>query len=263
MRGLPAVVYAMLYAGGWLFSAAATVIFHAAAGLVRFDDLQRASRRAWDETAARQSEAYISSGFLAWEREFYLPLLKPDDRIMLVGCGSGRDLLALWERGYRTDGLDSGAQLTAVARDMVARRGWPATILTGAIETATLTARYDVVIFSWFCYSYIPHARSRVEVLSKVKAHLDSGGRVLISYILPMPGRRQALMFLTRLTARLSGSDWHPESGDYISHDRPGRYLSHYEHQFSPEEIEAEARAAGLAVAMHEQKEHGWLVLKA
>jgi hypothetical protein len=32
---------------------------------------------------------------------------------------------------------------------------------------------------------------------------------------------------------------------------------------FLPAEIEAEARAAQFAVAMHEQKEHGWLVLKA
>jgi SAM-dependent methyltransferase len=262
MRRVPAAVYAMLYAGGWLFSAAATVIFHAAAGLFRVDDLQRASRRTWDEVAAGQSESYISSGFLAWEREFYLPLLKPDDRILLVGCGSGRDLLALWAHGYRTDGLDSGSQLTAVAREMVARHRWPATILTGAIETVTLTTRYDVVIFSWFCYSYIPQARSRVEVLRKVKAHLDSGGRVLISYILPAPGRRRTLISLTRLMARLSGSDWHPEPGDYLSHDRPGRYISHYEHQFRPEEIEAEARTAGLAVALHEQKDHGFLVLK-
>ena len=263
MASLRVALYAALYTGGRLLSAASTVMFHAAAGLVRFEDLRRASQRAWDEQQALDTEAYIGSGLFDWEQDFFDRLLKPDDRILVVGCGTGRDLLALLDHGYRTDGLDSGARLTAIAREMVARRGRQATILTGAIETMALPERYDVVIFSWFCYCYIPHGRCRIEVLRKVGEHLNPGGRILISYILFEPGHRRDLLPLTRLVARLSGSDWHPEPGDYVTHARPGRYVGHYEHQFRPDEIEAEARAAGLTVMFHERKNEGRLALTA
>lgn len=261
--GVRSALYAALYTGGRILSAASSVTLHAAAGLMRLEHLREASRRAWDEQDALDSEAYISSGLLDWEQEFYPPHLKPGDRILVVGCGTGRDLLALLERGHPTDGLDSGPRLTAIARDMVARRGGHATVLTGAIETTALPADYDVVIFSWFSYSYVPHARCRIEVLRKVKAHLNPGGRLLISYVLFEPGRRRDLLPVTRLVARLSRSDWRPEPGDYITHEGPGRYVGHYEHQFRPEEIEAEARAAGLTVVFHERKHEGRLALTA
>jgi SAM-dependent methyltransferase len=261
MRGLRAALYTVLYAGGRVLSAGSAVILHLAAGLVRLPELQGAAQRAWDEVEALDLESYITSGLLDWEQEFYLPFLKPDDRILLIGCGTGRDLLGLLERGYRTDGLDSGPRLTAIASAMVARRGWSAAVLTGAIETVALPAPYDVAIFSWYCYCYVPHAENRIAVLRKVRAHLNPEGRVLIPYIPFEPGRRRDLLPLTRLVARLSRSDWRPEPGDYINHDGPGRYISHFEHQFRRDEIESEARAAGFTVLAHERKNEGRLAL--
>jgi hypothetical protein len=43
---------------------------------------------------------------------------------------------------------------------------------------------------------------------------------------------------------------------------RPDTGCIHFEHQFRPAEIEAEARAAGLAVAFHAQASDGNLALR-
>ena len=43
---------------------------------------------------------------------------------------------------------------------------------------------------------------------------------------------------------------------------RPDTRRLHFEHQFRPAEIEAEARAAGFEVAFHEQSSDGNLALR-
>lgn len=253
----------MLFSSGRVLSAASSLTFCAAAGLARLEDVRASIQLSWDSQASMEEEPYIHSGFFDWEREFYPPFLKGDDRVLVIGCGTGRDLLALLEQGFRAEGLDCGPRVTEIARRVLAQRGLTAPVVTGPIETTPLSGLFDAVIFSWFCYCYIPGAASRVAVLAKVKGHLGPGGRILISYIPFEPSRRHQLLTVTRLVARLSGSDWRPEPGDLVVHDRAGRYLSHFEHQFTEAEIEGEARAAGLSVASHQRGHEGRLVLMA
>jgi hypothetical protein len=95
-----------------------------------------------------------------------------------------------------------------------------------------------------------------------VSDHLTEGGRVLITYVLAQPPPRRAPWRLARLAAQLSRADWRPEYGDvFIA--RPDTGCIHFEHQFAPAEIEAEARAAGLEVTLHEQGSDGNLALVA
>src|SRR5438874_8622456 len=187
---------------------------------------------------------------MPWEQALYDRFLKPDDRILVVGCGTGRDLIALLKRGHRVEGLDAALRAVALARRMLEQEGLHAELHTGAIEAVALPGSFDVFTFSWFCYSYIPQAATRIGVLRKVKAHLNPGGRILISYI-PAEQPRSLPITLTRFMIRLTRSDWHPEPGDVIGPATTNRNVLHYEHQFSEGELETEARAAGLAVVFH------------
>jgi SAM-dependent methyltransferase len=248
-----------LYHGARTLERAANLLFYAAAGAARQADLRAAIQREWDYQAA-DSDAYIASGLMAWEREFYLAFLKPDDQVLLIGCGTGRDLLALNERGFRTEGLDLGPWCTARARAVLQCRGLEAPVHTGAIETTDVPGMFDVFIFSWFCYSYIPQSAVRVDVLRKLRRHLVPGGRILITYEPARTARRLPIR-LARLVGRLCRSDWRMEYGDVVRLGDPGRYFEHYEHQFTSEGLEEEARAAGLTVAFHEGGEIGRAVL--
>jgi len=145
------------------------------------DQLVRAISKRWNDFG--EPEAYVLSGLMPWEQEFYERFLKPDDEILIVGCGSGRDLIALLRAGYRVEGLEVAAQAATKARSMLAKAGLNARVTVGSIEDTSLVSKpFDVYIFSWFCYSYIPQAAARIDVLRKLRDHLLPGGRVLISY---------------------------------------------------------------------------------
>jgi SAM-dependent methyltransferase len=234
----------------------------AAAGLLSFDGLRRHMIEDWRHFGDRQPEADVAGGLFPWEHDFYAHHLRRGDHILVVGCGSGRDLLALLALGYRTDGLEPVADLAQRARERLATRGLTATVQTADIVTAVLGERYDVFILSWYCYSYIPQRSQRIAVLAKLRERLAPEGRILISYIVADPPPRRALWRLASLAARVSRSDWRPEYGDvFVARHEIGRI--HFEHRFTPPEIEAEAHAAGLRVVAHAQTADGSLALVA
>jgi SAM-dependent methyltransferase len=241
---------------------ASSLLFYAAAGAARLADLRAAIQREWDYQAA-DSDSYIASGLMSWERDFYLTSLKPDDRILLIGCGTGRDLLALRELGFCAEGLDVGPWCTARARALLRSRGLEAPVYTGAIETTDVPGTFDTFVFSWFCYSYIPQSAARIAVLRKLRDHLRSDGRILITYEPAKTAPRRLPIRLAQLVGWVSRSDWRPEYGDVVRLGDPDRYFEHYEHRFTAGGLEDEALAAGLKVAFHEVGEVGRAVLTA
>ncbi len=227
------------------------LLAYAAAGSMSLADLHEAIQRGWRGWQEAATEAHGFSGLMQWEKDFYLRFLKPDDLILVVGCGTGRDLLGLLDLGYRVEGVDLVPESIEALRGALIARRMATDLYTGSIESVSLPKRYDAFIFSWFCYSFIPQSANRIAVLRKLRALLNPAGRILISY-----PRSEALprtpIRLARLTAILSRSDWRPEYGDSVSL-APGAVF--YEHRFPPGALEQEARAAGLTVAFHERKD--------
>src|SRR2546427_330870 len=75
------------------------------------------------------------------------------------------------------------ARALDLARGALERECLSATLHTGSIERFAPPGGFDVVIFSWFCYGYIPEMDARIDALHNVKARFKPGGRILISYI--------------------------------------------------------------------------------
>ncbi len=239
---------------------ASRVPHDAAVGLLRRAELDRGRDLAWQRFGELQV-ADAAFTLMGWEENFYGRFLARGERVLVVGCGTGRDLLGLLERGYRAEGLDVVAANVEAARANLARRGHRAPLSVGPIETAALDGVFDAVVFSWYCYSYIPERRVRVDTLRRVLEHLAPGGRVLICYVRRFEPRPMVSPWISRAAAWISRSDWRPEAGDVVSFE-PGMAGARYEHAFLGEEVEAEARAAGLEVAYHDRVEEGLLVLR-
>jgi SAM-dependent methyltransferase len=240
---------------------AAAASTYLAAGLLHSDALTRHTAENWRRFGLAQSEADVAEGLFGWEERFYARCMTPGERVLVVGCGSGRDLLALLRLGYRADGLEPVGACVQLARARLAAAGLTARVHVAEVTTATLTESYDVVLFSWFCYSYLPGRARRLAALHAVRRHLAPGGRIVVSYILALPGARTLPVRLAQLTARLSRSDWRPEPGDVFLRRADTGYI-HYEHRFRPDEIEAEMRQAGLVVTCHEQDGDGNLAAR-
>ena len=114
-------------------------------------------------------------------------LLRPLPRARLLAPRRRR-----WQRARRAgpargrarvEGVELSRRSADRARRILADSGLHATIHTAAIEDWTPSGRYDAIVFSWYCYSFIPVAKRRVEILAKLRERLLPGGRILISYL--------------------------------------------------------------------------------
>ncbi|PYM96844.1 MAG: hypothetical protein DME08_12605 [Candidatus Rokuibacteriota bacterium] len=177
---------------------------------------------------------------------FYERFLERTDKILLVGCGTGRDLIALLQCGHRVDGVDLVREAVVRARQRLAEHKFEGSVWVGDIETIELVERYDVFVFSWFCYAYIPESARRVRILKRLAEHLAPEGRILISYV-PTDKARRAIR-VARLVARLTRSDWRPELGDSVAATGDSMSSVSFQHFFRTGDADAEAAAAGLRV---------------
>jgi SAM-dependent methyltransferase len=227
-----------------------------AAGVLDRRHLGRAIAQSWDDFLT--AEAQILGGLMPWEQAFYQRFLKPDDDVVVVGCGTGRDLIALIRAGYRARGVEPAPAAAAIARQMVTKLGLEARVEACGIEHAAVDGAVDAYVFSWFCYSYIPERETRVAILGRLRQRLRRDGRILISYLTAeTPGRRVPTA-VTNFAARLTRSDWRAEANDALTPATRGLY---FEHAFLPGELEGEAEAAGLTVIFNERRAEAIAVL--
>ena len=218
---------------------------YAAAGLLRQDDLRAASRLLWREYGTLLDE--VDGGLELWERRLFDAVLIPSDRILLVGCGAGRDLLALRELGYDVTGLDPTPELVEQARRHLVRRAMTAVVREGFVETAELGDQYDVAVLAGNCYGCVLGRTSRIATLARIRAHLAPQGRLVITYA-GVLRRPPSSIRVTRLVGYAARADWRAESGDSFARDYLAHRLLRYEHRFEPGEVARECAAAGLRV---------------
>jgi SAM-dependent methyltransferase len=236
--------------------AAARALAYASAGLLRRDELGRAIAGRWSRWGL--DEHYALLGLFGWEEPFVRRFLKPDDRILVVGSGSGREVIALRRDGYNVEGLEPAAAAAELSREIMRKAGVDAHVRIGGIETVELDGHFDLFIFSWYCYSYIAHRATRIAALRSARAHLAPGGRIILSYIIGEPIPKRLPFAVAALAARVSGAGWTPERNDVLGFEPGGL---HFEHHFGPGEVEDEARAAGLKVAALQLGDDGLIAL--
>jgi SAM-dependent methyltransferase len=98
------------------------------------DDLRRHDLRAVYNRAAedyQRSRPVLAAGL--FDDLVYLAGLRPGDRVIEIGCGTGQATVPLAERGLAITAVELGAELAAVARRRVA--GFPAVeVVTSSFE---------------------------------------------------------------------------------------------------------------------------------
>jgi SAM-dependent methyltransferase len=210
---------------------------------LRLADMRESIRSAWQDFSP--DDVDIAAGLTPREKDLVGRFLPSGARVLVVGCGSGRELIALAERGYHVTGVDPADSALRTARRIAWERELSATLVEGFFEEVPLSGLFDGIMFSPYCYGYIPESHRRVVALRKAAEHLTPGGHILISY--PAQGRpRSVTIRLARLMGALSRSDWRLEAGDLVSVVSRNQPRYSYCHEFQVGEIEQEAAAAGL-----------------
>jgi SAM-dependent methyltransferase len=196
---------------------------------------------AWNDFIADERE--IGGGLAWWESTVADEYVKPGDRILVIGCGSGRDVVAFLGRGCVVSGIDPAEGALSRARAYLKKHGGEATLECGFFEDWNREQVFDVVWFSWFVYGYVPDSKRRIQMLKQASRNVSPDGCVVVSYPTNPPRSRAAA--LARFAQRLWRSDWTLEEGDVIGR-AAGTSLLTYEHRFTRAQIEQETRAAGF-----------------
>lgn len=236
----------LLFAAGRLSSRVSVVLNYAACGTMTLADVKDGIRQSWQRFHSREED--IATGLMDWERDLVDRFVQPGDAVLIVGAGSGRDVIPLVERHCHVTGIEPAAAALGLARQALCTRQLPATLIEGFFEDVAVAGRFDVVIFSYYSYSYMPEGRRRIEALRKAASCLATDGRVLISYP-PLPGPHPLLIRVARATAAICRTDWRLEAGDHVTIQ--SGVFGGYTHAFADGEIEREAQAAGLDVVHH------------
>lgn len=166
------------------------------------DEPSRKADREWpiyDHDVICQRYNRIAAFIPFFEYAFFIPSglrkravdqlkLRRGDRVLEVGCGTGRNFPFLQEAvgsEGRIYGVDLSEGMLRRARKLCHRRQWTNFVLIEA-DAANYTSRelFDGVLFS-FSYNVMPHHRS---VLHQVWKQLRPGGRLVIMDARVPPG---------------------------------------------------------------------------
>lgn len=235
------------FLAGRVFYLASSCFHSAAAASLTLTELRGNIRSRWQ--TFNDKPADIEAGLTVWEADVADRLVKSGDAIFIVGCGSGREVVAYLERGCRVTGLDPAPRALGIARDFLAKRGLEADLIEGFIDETSVAGTFDAVLFGWWSYCQIPEASRRVRTLQRLAAQLKPGGRIALNFDV-MTRPRPLVTRTARMAGALARSDWRVEDGDIIEWRRvEDEMVFGFNHAFVVEEIEREASAAGLRIS--------------
>ena len=125
------------------------------------------------EAFARRTGSLDLSGL--YDR--FVAYLPPGGRILEAGCGVGRDVVAMVDRGYQVVAFDASAEMVRLCRDRVAGR---AEVLQLRFEDVRWRAEFDGI---WTCASllHVPLAIFQ-DVASRLVAALRPDGVWYMSF---------------------------------------------------------------------------------
>jgi SAM-dependent methyltransferase len=258
MKGLRRAVLFVFYRLGRAAERFGRLTDYVAIGARQISDMQRDTHQVWQ--AFYLNYPTHDSRLMAWEDEFVTRFVKPGSSILVIGCGSGRDVIPLVEREYRVTGIDPVASALDHAKRILEERQLAASLIEGFFEDTPISGTFDTIIFSYYCYSYVPRSARRVAMLKKAVALLRCGGRVVISHDSRTPRPHAWLVRVARLSGAINRSDWRLEPGDLVWNNRQSQPSYSFTHAFEVGELEREAAAAGLSVVFRRAAEDATIV---
>lgn len=104
----------------------------------------------------------------------------PGQRVLDLGCGTGRLAADLAQAGFQVDGIDVEERAVAIGQRILARRGLPVRLYPGDVHNPqhpVASGGYDIVI----CTEVLEHVGPWRELLARGGELLRPGGVLLVS----------------------------------------------------------------------------------
>lgn len=201
-------------------------------------------RRLYEKKAVRDFTALdenIEAGLTLLEEVIFWRHPIEPGRALVVGCGPGRECIALAERGFEVTGIDRDPAMLEHGRRLAEKHSRSVRFLAGEATTFRIDGETFalVVVFSGL-YNMILPAAERVRMLATCREYLAPNGRILITFLshylrpgTPPPSRSKTF---------LEAVNPEHEDGDHFLLNEAVHIFPH------PSRIGEEAERAGLRV---------------
>jgi 2-polyprenyl-3-methyl-5-hydroxy-6-metoxy-1,4-benzoquinol methylase len=212
--------------------------------ILRPDDLILLTRYSYSLSSHLKdpyNQAYVDSGLDDTEEYFVKHNLKEDSKILVFGCGGGRECIALSRMGFRVTGIDFVEECIKASRENARKRNLKIAFICQDMTRLQLPPeeRFESIMFSALLYSQIPSKNKRLGVLRKIKPYLKTDGKILLSFFSSkdaISGHRG----LKRSIALMTFGNMDYQEGDIVDGD------GEFKHFFSEAEIKNEISESGF-----------------
>lgn len=187
-----------------------------------------------------------------WEERWWSERLpKRPARILVGGCGAGREVLWLAHRGHKVEAFDPSPQLVHVARERIQASGLAHRARVDELDyarwlrqrtTRDLESTYDAVLLGWGSFSHVLSSSSRLALLRACRAACPRGP-VLVSWVRAASDRHESesASMLKRAGGLIGALRGVQRDSDGDTMLRVG-----VTHEFADGEVESLARRAGF-----------------
>jgi hypothetical protein len=172
----------------------------------------------------------------------------------VTSVGGGREVLALQELGYVVDGFECNPGLAEFAKALCEKEGRAAGIILAERDQCPATGSvYDGAVVGWGAYTLIQGRRKRVEFLKQLRAQVEEGAPLLVSFMARVCDSKylRTVAAVGNLFRALAGRE-RLELGDDLN--------PIYVHHFNEEEIAAELARAGFTLKSYAAGPYGHAV---
>ena len=205
------------------------------------------------ETMYRTAE-YNKRGLWEWEALAIDRYFAGCRRVAVVSAGGGREVLALLRRGVQVSGWECHPGLVEFANELLISEGYKSSVRQAPRDQCPpIDAGCDGAIVGWGAYMLIRGSARRVDFLQQLRARLEPGAPVFLSFVMRPRSRRFGIAArLGNLLRRFTGGE-RLEVGDYL--------VPNFVHMFTRREVIREFAAAGYDVAAFYASPYGHAVV--
>jgi SAM-dependent methyltransferase len=120
---------------------------------------------------------FSTQGLQRCEQEMVRRYFPPSGRLLDLGCGSGRAVLALEQRGYQVTGLDLSLEMLAAGRSLSHRMA-----LAGAnlLDLPLADKSFDGLLMFFGALQHLPGRTARRRALAEMSRVARPGGRLIL-----------------------------------------------------------------------------------
>jgi hypothetical protein len=200
------------------------------------------------------SAEYNQRGLWEWEKKTISEHFADCERLLVIGAGGGREVLALIKLGYDVDGFESHPGLVTAANTLLRSEGYDPVMEVVPRDEAPKTGTvYDGAIVGWGMYMLVQGRKRRIALLKQLRAQLRPRCPVLISfYFRPTTPKAYNLAVLVANMIRRVLRRPLAEAGDWLQPE--------YVHYFTENEVSSELTEAGFSMILYSTEGYGCAV---